>query len=139
MTAASLTSAQMAEEINKTITVPCKASPHCSALWSTTNSGLVQSYPIGYPLQAAFQASEPSWSIYRAFSYLHARVILDLQDELRCLEEDLEELDLENEGDNRLRSRKDDLVYAQKKKQSSPRAKLIDTIRTKLVDYGKRE
>jgi hypothetical protein len=98
----------------------------------------VQDYAKGYPLQAAFQASEPSWSIYRSFNYLHARVILDLQDELRCLEEDLEEIDLENEGENRVQSRKDDLAYARKNKIISPRAQLIDNIRTKLVNYGKR-
>jgi hypothetical protein len=74
----------------------------------------VQEYPKGYPLQAAFQSSESSWSIYRAFNYLHARVILDLQDELRCLEEDLEEVDLESQGADRLRSRKDDLEYTKR-------------------------
>lgn len=96
----------------------------------------MQEYPKGYPLQAAFQSSEPSWSIYRAFNYLHSRVILDLQDELRVLEEDLEELDLENEGENRFRSRKDDLQHAKCTKTTSVRAQLIDTIRGKLLNYG---
>lgn len=97
----------------------------------------MQDYPKGYPLQAAFQSSEPGWSIYRAFNYLHARVILDLQDELRCLEEDLEEVDLENEGENRLQSRKDDLQHARREKTVSARAQLLDTIRSKLVNYGR--
>lgn len=97
----------------------------------------MQEYPKGYPLQAAFQSSESSWSIYRGFSYLHARVILDLQDELRCLEEDLEEIDLENEGENRLRSRKDDLKYAKEKGVVSPRACILDNIRSKLISYGR--
>jgi hypothetical protein len=97
----------------------------------------VQEYPKGYPLQAAFQSSESSWSIYRAFNYLHARVILDLQDELRCLEEDLEEVDLESQGADRLRSRKDDLEYADSHGEvPSARAQLIETIRSKLVNYG---
>ena len=34
-------------------------------------------------------------SIYRAFNYLHARVLLELQDELRCLEDNLADLDAE--------------------------------------------
>ncbi|CAN9324095.1 unnamed protein product [Alternaria alternata] len=97
--------------------------------------GSLQDYSTGYPLQAAFQSSESSWSIYRGFSYLHARVILDLQDELRCLEEDLEEIDLENEGENRLRSRKDDLKYAKEKGVVSPRACILDNIRSKLISY----
>lgn len=98
----------------------------------------MQEYPKGYPLQAAFQSSESSWSIYRAFNYLHARVILDLQDEIRCLEEDLEEIDLENQGTNRLSSRKDDLEQAECSGESpSPRAQLIDKIRMKLVNYGR--
>jgi hypothetical protein len=97
----------------------------------------VQEYPKGYPLQAAFQSSESSWSIYRAFNYLHARVILDLQDELRCLEEDLEEIDLENQGTSRITSRKDDLEHAGALgKGPSARAQLVQTIRTKLVEYG---
>ncbi|RYN59892.1 hypothetical protein AA0118_g461 [Alternaria tenuissima] len=112
-----LSRAQIDKEINTTKTIP------------------LQEYPKGYPLQAAFQSSESSWSIYRGFSYLHARVILDLQDELRCLEEDLEEIDLENEGENRLRSRKDDLKYAKEKGVVSPRACILDNIRSKLISY----
>ncbi|KAL1606520.1 hypothetical protein SLS60_003925 [Paraconiothyrium brasiliense] len=95
----------------------------------------LQKYPLGYPQQAAFQSSEPSWSIYRSFDYLHSRVILDLQDELRCLEEQLEDIDLENEGEGRLRSRKDDLKYYKEEGLPSPRALLLETIRNKLVNY----
>lgn len=97
----------------------------------------MQDYPKGYPLQAAFQASESSWSIYRGFNYLHARVILDLQDEIRCLEEDLEEFDLESQGTSRLTSRKDDLEYASSiGEEPSAREQLIEKIRQKLVNYG---
>jgi hypothetical protein len=96
----------------------------------------VEAYPEGYPQQAAFQASEPSWSIYRGFSYLHSRVILDLQDELRCLEERLEEIDLENKGTNRARSRKGDLKHALREGIQSPRAVLMERLHNKLVKYG---
>ena len=44
-------------------------------------------------MQAAFHSGEPSTSIYRRFGYLHSRVILELQDQLRELEEDLKNLD----------------------------------------------
>jgi hypothetical protein len=99
----------------------------------------VQDYPKGYPKQAAFQSSDPSWSIYRAFGYLHSRVLLDLQDELRCMEEELTELDLmdlENGDGKRLRSRKDDRQQAKRERTESVRAKLIAAIREKLIDYG---
>lgn len=99
----------------------------------------MQDYPKGYPLQAAFQSSEPSWSIYRGFNYLHSRVLLELQDELRCLEEELTDLDLidlENGDGKRLRSRKDDLRQAKREKTKSQRASLLAAIRDKLVNYG---
>ena len=99
----------------------------------------MQDYPIGYPLQAAFQSSESSWSIYRAFNYLHSRVILQLQDEIRGMERKLkylDEIDLENGEGNRLRSRKDDLKQARREKTESERAGLLENIRSKLVHYG---
>jgi hypothetical protein len=67
----------------------------------------VNDFPRGYPLQAAFQSSEPSFSIYRTFGYLHARVILQLQDELRALEDALLELDADDKysDDPRQRAR----------------------------------
>jgi hypothetical protein len=95
-----------------------------------SNTHVVQEYPLGYPRQAAFQSSESSWSIYRAFDYLHSRVILDLQEDLRGLERklvDLDEMDVENGNEDRVTSRKD---------EESKRANLLHTIRTKLVNYG---
>ncbi|KAF2626412.1 hypothetical protein BU25DRAFT_343768, partial [Macroventuria anomochaeta] len=102
---------------------------------------LVESYPRGYPSQAAFQSSESSFSIYRSFDYLHSRVILDLQDELRCLESDLSELDEEDgfapdmERRNSVRSRELDLEAAGSEDGLSPRSALLSTIRDKLVRY----
>ncbi|KAJ4986800.1 hypothetical protein SVAN01_07727 [Stagonosporopsis vannaccii] len=109
--------------INETITIP------------------LQSYPEGYPRQAAYQASESSWSIYRAFHYLHARVILDLQEEIRDLEKQLEILDLCDSSDSdtelRVRSRRDDLREGRDDDGGvSKRATLLEKIRGKLLDYG---
>ena len=100
----------------------------------------MQEYPHGYPLQAAFQSSDSSFSIYRSFDYLHSRVILELQDELRCLEEDLHDLDLLDAKNGRnkcLSSRVSDLKQAKRDKKPSKRAQLLDEIRAKLVHYGK--
>lgn len=99
----------------------------------------VQDFPIGIPLQAAFQSSESSWSLYRGFGYLHSRVILELQDELRCLEKKLteaDEMDLENGDGKRLRSRHSDVQQARREKIDRFRTSLIETIRSKLVSYG---
>lgn len=99
----------------------------------------MEDYQDGYPRQAAFQSSEPCFSIYRAFNYLHARVILELQDELRCLEDDLsdmDKMDFDNGDEERLKSRGHDLRQAKREKTESARAKLIAAIRDKLVSYG---
>lgn len=72
-------------------------------------------FPLGYPQQAAFQSSGPkgNFSIHRSFDYLHARVILELQDEIRCLERYLANLDEKDsssaESSRRLRSRASDM------------------------------
>jgi hypothetical protein len=63
-------------------------------------------------------------------------VILDLQDEIRCLEEKLDEIDLENDGDDRVKSRKNDLLYAKRDGITSPRACLMDILHGKLMKYG---
>jgi hypothetical protein len=66
-------------------------------------------------------------------------VILELQDELRDLENKLKKLDdsdLENGNIKRLMSRKDELKQAKREKTGSARLNLIETIRGKLVEYG---
>ena len=101
------------------------------ALCGVADIPSVQNYPLGFPLQAAFQSSEPSWSIYRGFNYLHARVIVELQDELRCLEKRLtvmDKLDNDNGEGERLMSRDE---------QGEERTELIRNIREKLVQYGR--
>lgn len=105
---------------------------------SETITKSLEEYPKGYPLLAAFQSSEPSWSIYRAFNYLHSRVILNLQDELRVLEEQLYKLDRiddENGDTARLGSRSKELREAKNNKTESKRLVLLATIREKLVHY----
>jgi hypothetical protein len=66
-------------------------------------------------------------------------VILELQDELRCLERKLietEEMDVKNGNGKRLMSRNRDLQQARREKTDSVRAGLISAIRDKLVNYG---
>ncbi|CAN9107213.1 unnamed protein product [Alternaria alternata] len=78
----------------------------------------LENYPEGYPRQAAFQSK--------------------LQDELRCLEKGLTDMDLidyENGNEKPLRSRSGDLVQAKRAKTTSKRAHIINEIRCKLVNY----
>ncbi|KAF9694168.1 hypothetical protein EKO04_007775 [Ascochyta lentis] len=108
---------------------------------SETTTARLKDYSLGYPLQAAYQSSESSWSIYRGFSYLHARVILNMQEEIRLLEAQLEKLDMihdcDDETKKRLRSRRDDLEQGKVagEEGDSKRATLIGKIRDKLVCY----
>ncbi|KAI8959734.1 hypothetical protein F5Y11DRAFT_350223 [Daldinia sp. FL1419] len=53
-------------------------------------------YSRGYPRLAALVASDQDNLIIRQFGYLHARVLLDLQDKLQGYEEDLERCDRES-------------------------------------------
>ncbi|KAH3960600.1 hypothetical protein HBH98_145160 [Parastagonospora nodorum] len=99
---------------------------------------VVSDYPTGYPQQAAFQ-SDLSFSVYRGFGYLHARILLQLQDELRVLETDLRDMDeLDDNGTNKrvLSSRMKDETRARKAgKLMSDRAILLETIHDKLAKY----
>lgn len=54
----------------------------------------VESYPIGYPRQAVFADSDESFMLYRRFGYIHSRLLLYKQDELRELEASLHNMDL---------------------------------------------
>ena len=49
----------------------------------------------GYPALAEFLSSDERWSIYRRFKYLQSRLILEKQEELRLLDEELRDMDLE--------------------------------------------
>lgn len=90
---------------------------------------IVESYPEGYPQLAAFQSSEPSFSMYRSFGYLHSRVILNMQDELRDLEEKLKGLDEEDSAGNKKR-------LESRRRAGSERVNLLSKIEGLLVRYN---
>ncbi|KAF1813340.1 hypothetical protein P152DRAFT_395521 [Eremomyces bilateralis CBS 781.70] len=95
--------------------------------------------PNGYPRLAAFLASEPNFSLYRGFGYLHARVLLELQSEIVALEQELDDIDeihSETDGSNRrLISRGADVAAADREKEERTRQDILRDIRTKLVEY----
>ncbi|KAI0119760.1 hypothetical protein F4814DRAFT_447577 [Daldinia grandis] len=62
----------------------------------------IMSHSRGYPRLAAIVASSRDYLIVRQFRYLHARVLLDLQDKLQGYEEDLERRDRESQREEHL-------------------------------------
>ncbi|KAJ4348443.1 uncharacterized protein N0V89_009817 [Didymosphaeria variabile] len=93
--------------------------------------------PNGYPRLAAFQSSETNFSLYRSFTYLHSRVLLDLQDEIANLEKELDEIDWDDfdEEPERLRSREIDVAKAGDEGDARNRRVILKEIRTKLMEY----
>jgi hypothetical protein len=89
----------------------------------------------GYPNLGAFLDSDESFRIYRQFGYLQSRLLLEKQDELRKLEEKLDEIDREDdlEAESRKRLKTRDLTpeYAAERKE------IIGTIEKKFLEYGK--
>ena len=90
-------------------------------------------YAEGYGKLAAFIDCDPNFRIYRKFGWLHSRVLLYIQDELRELEEELEDIDAweaKSGNDLKLRCRRAD--------DNTERLELIAKIKEKLDEYGKK-
>ncbi|KAF2001671.1 hypothetical protein P154DRAFT_432662 [Amniculicola lignicola CBS 123094] len=102
-----------------------------------TNTRKLENTPNGFPRLAAFQASEANFSLYRSFSYLHARILLDLQDSITCLERELDEIDWDDhdEDPNRLRSREYDASQSSTFATPRTRSVVFKEIRQKLMEY----
>jgi hypothetical protein len=67
--------------------------------------------------------------LYRRFGFLQARLLLNKQDQLRALEEQLDEIDNEDDEEH-LKSR--DIDDA----DETPRTRLLKKIETKFKEYG---
>lgn len=93
---------------------------------------IVDDHPNGYPRFAAFMNSDENFLMCRKYGFLHNRVLLYRQDELRELEQKLLALDKEANAtdDIRLKSR------TQEEMKSDERRKLINRIDDKLREYN---
>ncbi|KAH7085930.1 hypothetical protein BKA63DRAFT_529459 [Paraphoma chrysanthemicola] len=102
-----------------------------------TKTRTLEGTPNGFPRLAAFHSSEANFSLYRSFSYLHSRVLLDLQDEITSLERELDEIDLDDaeEDPDRLRSREIDVDRAADEGTSRNRRVILREIKEKLIEY----
>jgi hypothetical protein len=95
----------------------------------------VEETPNGFPRLAAFQSSEANFSLYRSFSYLHSRVLLDLQDEITTLEGELDEIDWNDHGEDPDRLKSRDFDVAQPDNTRNRRV-ILREIKAKLMEYG---
>ncbi|KAF2419044.1 hypothetical protein EJ08DRAFT_665969 [Tothia fuscella] len=106
---------------------------------ATIDTRVLESCPNGYPRLAAFLSSESNFSLYRGFSFLHSRVLLELQAEIAALESELDELDeVDNEtpaGKRRLRQREWDARTPRDEDGYRSRHEVLAQLRTKLVEY----
>lgn len=103
----------------------------------------MEDFPKGYPRQAAFADSDESFMIYRRFGYIHSRLLLNKQDELRELEASLRNMDLIDarnaEGKLCLQSRELDVERDEKREKAEgldSRRKLLERIEQKTLQYG---
>lgn len=98
----------------------------------------MESFPAGYPRQAAFADSDENFMIYRRFGYIHSRLLLNKQDELRELEDKLNDTDKRDErttnGKRYLASR----VLGEEREVSEREAhtSLLKKIEEKALQYG---
>ncbi|RAR09607.1 hypothetical protein DDE82_001725 [Stemphylium lycopersici] len=93
--------------------------------------------PEGFPRLAAFQSSETNFALYRSFSYLHSRVLLDLQDEITSLEKELDEIDWQDFDADPMRLKSRDFDASQRDDEGEPRSRrvILREIKAKLIEY----
>jgi len=100
----------------------------------------VGNHPSGFSRLAAFQVTEPKFSIYRGFAYLHSRPLPELQDELTELETDLDNHDWDDldEGQDRPKYRSNHPAYVGMAEVGvRTRATVMMDIMTRPLEYGK--
>lgn len=112
---------------------------HAAGEIAETDTRKLEDCPNGYPRLASFLASEPNFSLYRGFNYLHSRVLLELQDDIAALERELDEVDeVDNEtaaGQKRLINRQFDIKRSRGDDGFRPRREILAELRTKLLEY----
>lgn len=82
--------------------------------------------------------------LYRGFSYIHARLLLNLQTSIQALEAELDGMDkfhdtLEEGEKKRLRSWDLDLAACKEEKEDGDRTRddILEELRVKVCQYGK--
>lgn len=101
------------------------------------NLPAVENNPNGYPRLAAFQTSDPNFGLYRSYSYLHSRILLDLQDEITVLEKELDDLDWDDFDEDPNRPKYREVSEHAEENGGRTRRTVLREIKTKLMEYGK--
>ena len=109
--------------------------------WVESESCTVEDHPLGYPRVSRFLDSDDSFMIYRRFGTLQARILLRKQDELRKLEDQLNNMDKYDDeteyGRQCLSSRAKDAAMKPEVEGGETRDQLLDRIEKKHLEYGK--
>ncbi|KAH7030464.1 hypothetical protein B0J12DRAFT_316977 [Macrophomina phaseolina] len=100
----------------------------------------LEDYPKGYPRLAAFNASEQNFMLYRGFSYVHARLLLDLQAIISSLERELRKMDeCDNESEDGQRhlscTERDMRTHEKVKDKQRTRRQVLDELRERVSQY----
>jgi hypothetical protein len=105
---------------------------------TTLDTRVLEDCPNGYPRLAAFLSSESNFTAFRAFSYLHTRVILEKQADLARLETELDDVDESDEttktGKRRLKNRDFD-KREPRSDELRPRTEILRDIHERLLEY----
>lgn len=98
----------------------------------------VPSPPKGYPSVASYISSSPDLAVFRKFSSLNARNLLNMQTELMILEAELKELDTNDNrnSDKHVRLRSWQSVLDGRAPEDEVRCKVASTMRNKLEEYS---
>ena len=101
----------------------------------------VEDSPSGFPIVASYLDSDDCFMIYRRFGFLHARLLLNKQDELREFEEELRDMDQrdKNGGEKAekcLMSRSKDNNRELPEGWERSRKDLLEIIEKKVIEYG---
>lgn len=96
----------------------------------------MENNPNGFPRLATFQASDPNFGLYRSYSYLHSRILLDYQDEITELEKELDNCDWDDfdEDPERPKAR----LAGPDEEGERTRRTVLREIKAKLMEYGMR-
>jgi hypothetical protein len=86
----------------------------------------------GYPRLATFLDSDDNFMIYRRFGFLSTRLLLDQQDQLRLLEEELDNIDQYEDENNPHHNCTRDLP----EEEASVREELLGRIKKEYCEYG---
>jgi hypothetical protein len=91
-----------------------------------------------------FLNSDEEFQVYPRFGYLHSRLLVTKQYEIRRLEAELDDMDQDDEDEEdkrRVKSRKHDVSLEQQELKDDPdtrtRTMILEDIENKLKSYGK--